>query len=235
MKWSNYQEAIFAELVYGRGNVVVKAVAGSGKTTTIVEGANRVKAHNPHASVLFCAFNVDIVKVLAVKMPGTDCRTMNSLGHGLVLRALNEATRKKVKVNAYKYSDIVKTLLQDGYAGAFTGNGFKETNEALVDLVRFAMAFLSDCSTESLRAICDHYTLTDFGPLTEEEAFNLVKTALLQGEAQAKQGILSFDDQVWLPSKWNLIPQFKYDYVFVDECQDTSPAKLDLISRFVKD
>ena len=41
--WSKYQKAIFSFIEdESAGNAVVEAVAGSGKSTTIVEGMNRI-------------------------------------------------------------------------------------------------------------------------------------------------------------------------------------------------
>lgn len=39
--WSKYQNAIFDFAQFGQGNAIVEAVAGSGKSTTIVEALNR--------------------------------------------------------------------------------------------------------------------------------------------------------------------------------------------------
>ena len=36
MEYSDYQKAIFKEVEFGSSNLVINAVAGSGKTTTIV-------------------------------------------------------------------------------------------------------------------------------------------------------------------------------------------------------
>ena len=43
MNWSTYQTAIFNQIQNGTDNLVINAVAGSGKTTTIVHGASLLR------------------------------------------------------------------------------------------------------------------------------------------------------------------------------------------------
>ena len=64
-KASAYQQAIFQFITYGNGNAVIDAVAGSGKSTTIV---NALKLIPQNKSVLFLAFNKAIVEELKLKV-----------------------------------------------------------------------------------------------------------------------------------------------------------------------
>ena len=57
-KWSNYQIDIFNAIKNSNKNIIVNAVAGSGKTTTIVEACKRLKLF-PN-KVQFLAFNKSI-------------------------------------------------------------------------------------------------------------------------------------------------------------------------------
>ena len=61
LAWSPYQSAIFDVVKNTRDSLVVNAVAGSGKTTTIVEAAKRLP---PDQRVLLVAFNKSIVTEL---------------------------------------------------------------------------------------------------------------------------------------------------------------------------
>jgi hypothetical protein len=63
--WSKYQTAIFSFIEnLSAGNAVVEAVAGSGKSTTIVEGMNRIPKGK---SAIFLAFNKAIAEELDIK------------------------------------------------------------------------------------------------------------------------------------------------------------------------
>jgi len=62
--WSAQQEAIFGWFGSAGGNLVVRARAGTGKTTTILEGIGRA----PEGKILLCAFNKRIAEELQTKV-----------------------------------------------------------------------------------------------------------------------------------------------------------------------
>jgi len=62
------QMAIFEWGASGQGCCVIIAVAGSGKTTTIVELAHRIRAYE---QVAFVAFNKAIADELKERLPDT--------------------------------------------------------------------------------------------------------------------------------------------------------------------
>jgi DNA helicase II / ATP-dependent DNA helicase PcrA len=64
-KPSKYQKAIYSFIENGKGNAVVEAVAGSGKTTTIVEATSRIP---PKDRAIFVAFNKSIATELSKKL-----------------------------------------------------------------------------------------------------------------------------------------------------------------------
>ena len=104
--WSTYQQGIFEPSAGQPRNLAVSAVAGSGKTTTLVEVSNRLPKH---LKAVFVAFNKHIVGELSARMKGVDCMTIHSLG----MKSLHSGTSKKVVVKQYKYSDLVKDQLDD--------------------------------------------------------------------------------------------------------------------------
>jgi orotate phosphoribosyltransferase-like protein len=67
VNFSRYQGVIFDHIERGRRNAVVDAVAGSGKTMTIIEGLRRL---DPDASACVLALNQSIVQELGIE--GTD-------------------------------------------------------------------------------------------------------------------------------------------------------------------
>ena len=84
-KWSEKQEAVFEFVANGTGSAIVEAVAGAGKTTTIVEACNRIPSNQ---SVLFTAYNKAIADELKTRVPAhVEARTFHSLGNGAVFVA----------------------------------------------------------------------------------------------------------------------------------------------------
>src|SRR5512137_30735 len=83
-KWSDQQENIFGWAKEGEGNLVVRARAGTGKTTTIIEAIN----YAPEQSILLAAFNKKIAEELKTKLknPKAEAKTLHSVGCGFVYR-----------------------------------------------------------------------------------------------------------------------------------------------------
>ena len=77
---TNEQEEIWKEMTYGDSHMMVYAGAGTGKTFTIVNGAEHVVGRK-----CFLAFNKAIATELANQLPD-DCeaKTFHSLGLGAI-------------------------------------------------------------------------------------------------------------------------------------------------------
>jgi superfamily I DNA/RNA helicase len=87
---SPYQQAVFDFIQQARGSAVVIAVAGSGKTTTIMQALPLIPSSE---SVQLFAFNKAIADELKARIPA-HCRniraaTFHSVGYGALCRALN--------------------------------------------------------------------------------------------------------------------------------------------------
>ncbi|MEP6736931.1 MAG: UvrD-helicase domain-containing protein, partial [Chryseolinea sp.] len=47
--------------------------------------------------------------------------------------------------------------------------------------------------------------------------------------------IMDFTDMIYLPYQWNIQSTVKYDFIFIDECQDLSPAQIAVVLKFGKE
>lgn len=82
--WSQQQRDIFAEVEHGTGHLVVQALAGTGKTTTVIEALKRLRSGT---RALLCAFNKSIAEELAQRAPrGVKVSTLHGLGAGALYR-----------------------------------------------------------------------------------------------------------------------------------------------------
>jgi len=129
--WSPFQEAIFSAIREADDNILIQAVAGSGKTTTILEGAGL--AQGP---VLFLAFNKSIAQDIQGKLLSGEAKTLNALGHRLWMRNCPSA-----RLDADKLEKLVDSQLppqakrEFGYIikriiGMLKNNGFALESEA---------------------------------------------------------------------------------------------------------
>lgn len=226
---NKYAQAIFDFVENGSGDGAVNAVAGSGKTTTIIECANRLKTTN----ALFLAFNVEIVKTLQTRLgKNVQAMTLNSLGHRALLKHLGPSGRgvgTRIKLEAHKYADLVDAALAEfNEYDILSNEQFADALKAIKSLVSFSMSTLCGMGDEELVELAAHYGIDlPVAGLTDATVFNIVRDVLSQGIELGKAGIISFDDQIFLPVLWGLKPQ-QVDFTFVDECQDLSAAKLAL-------
>lgn len=216
--WSKYQSKIFAFVEdASAGNAVVEAVAGSGKSTTIVECMNRIPAGK---TAIFLAFNKAIAEEL--KACGVNARTFHSLTYSPVTRARNARNIETAKLQL-----IIKEKLSGN--DAFLYGGFISR---MVGLGRQAgIGCLVADTTQTWLEICNHHDLELENENAElGRALELCGQLLRWSNADSR---LDFDDLLYLAVKDGLsLP--KFDYVFVDEAQDTNAIQRALLRKILK-
>lgn len=106
---SNYQLAIIDFIKNGQGNLVVEAVAGAGKTYTLIECVKEIPEDK---TVLLTAFNRDIANVL--KKKAKDFFNVNvSTLHGLGLQMLQRNfPEKPLALDEFKYKSYLNTNIK---------------------------------------------------------------------------------------------------------------------------
>jgi DNA helicase-2/ATP-dependent DNA helicase PcrA len=211
-KPSFYQQAIFQNLGQGQGHTVVVARAGSGKTTTLVEGLNYL----PPGRTLLVAFNRDIKEELRKRAPSrVKVQTLHGLGLATLKRhpAFEDAEPDEKKGHRLAREALNRT----NWAGS------KDAISVVQKAAKLAKATLTQ-TREALQDLIEHHGLDDAGFPTEDIAEAAAKAVRA---AVDDRNTIDFDDMVWLPIIHKMRP-FQNDYVFVDEAQDLSPAQLAL-------
>ncbi len=203
------------------GNLVVRARAGTGKTTVIIAGVKRA----PEKKVLVCAFSkiiqVELEKRLG-KNPDKVAKTFHSIGLACVLKF-----RPGIK---WEFSSTRADKLTESVCG----RGVPDTIKKLVtilhtkgreitpyakhpgDLIELAIKF--DCEPD------EQWENSGF-PLERIEEYAL---AAMELAADVKSGdTIDGSDMIFLPVRngW-LYPM--YDLVVVDETQDMNTAQLEI-------
>jgi superfamily I DNA/RNA helicase len=211
--WSIYQQAIFSDVAGGKGHVLVRARAGTGKTTTIVEALNHVPAG---ASALLVAFNKSIAKELEGRAPqGVSVKTLHAFGFA-ALRSAFRTTMDQSKVER-----IARGLFGPQLPGSVLGN--------LSKLVARAKATLAD-DEDDLDMLIDDLGLD----VPEDERADFIDHAAeILGACYRDTRTCDFDDMIWLAVRHGVrVPRF--DLVFVDETQDLNAAQIELALMAVK-
>lgn len=212
--WSKHQNAIFDFVENGAGNAIVEAVAGSGKTTTIVEAIKHVVG-----TTLFLAFNKSIAEEL--KARGVNARTFHSLTFGIVKEKLGgqmDADKVRKLVDTYFTTD--EKSMYGSYCSKLLGLGKQS-----------GVACLVPDAKEIWQSIADHHDLElEAEAATEDRAFELV-SELLQWNNKSPN--FDFDDMLYMPVLLGLsLP--KWDFIFVDEAQDTNAIQRALLKKLFK-
>jgi superfamily I DNA/RNA helicase len=213
--WSDKQQAVFDFVENGEGNAVIKAVAGSGKTTTIVEAISRIPAGK---SSIFLAFNKSIAEEL--KKRGVNSRTFHSLTYGPVTKMKNVRA-----VNTDKTRNIIDQMLGgDAWKyGAFLNK--------IVGLAKNAgVGALVPETDDVWHAIVEHHNLdVDHEDVTLQDAIGYASKVLAMSNMVRD---VDFDDLLYLAVKDGVVLE-KYDYVFVDEAQDTNAIQRAVLAKIV--
>ena len=215
---SPQQSTIFSHLRDPHGpNLSVSAVAGSGKTTTIVEGLRTLPILDSFLppAILFLAFNKSIAETLATRCPrGVNCSTFHSLG----FRALKNSGHVKpnVRVDSRKTMRLIYNAL---------GNENPDVIPVsrLVSLAKTVVPCRQD--TDFWEGLIRQHDLS----FDESNKAILVASRVLH-DSCADLSCIDFDDMLYLPvllsSRFD--PQ---DWVFVDEAQDTNDIQAEILSR----
>ena len=213
--WSPLQTNIFNFVEFGQGNAIIMAVAGSGKTTTIVEAIKKALG-----TAVFLAFN----KVIAdeLKGRGVNACTFHSLCFSAVMRHL-----KANKVESNKLRKLIDTNM--------SGNDAILYGSFITKLVSLAKqsgigCLVNDEEAEWMAIVEHHDMELDAEKATMPEAINFARK-LLQWSNNSP--MIDFDDMLYIAVKDGLtLP--KYDFIFVDEAQDTNAIQRAILRKVMK-
>jgi superfamily I DNA/RNA helicase len=210
--WSTQQEEIFSWFRLGRGNLVIEALAGTGKTTTVVEAIS----HAPENKILMCAFNKKIAMELSsrIRHPGAEAKTLHSLGFKYVMRnwngvKLDDERPWRLAKQADPTAPDPITRLASRLASAGKNCAPFGTVDQLIDL--------------ALERELDP------DPEWEEEGWTVERVASIARRAmdlsKVRDGAIDFDDMIWLPVVMRWVRPW-FDLVVVDEAQDMNICQL---------
>lgn len=220
-KPSEYQQAIFDWIPDNLGtgkHLIVEAVAGSGKTTTGVQMFNLLPSDLESA---FIAFNKHSADTLKERLPeGANAKTYHSLG----LATLNK-TFNRVNVNTDKTESYLKQI-------AYNDKWMFSVVKRLVSLCKGTGDL--NFSPEDLEFIALSHEIDlyeDKGIQIKDRILELVDKAL--GNAYLNPEVVDFDDMIWLPNVLDTVSFYQYDFLFVDEVQDTNMSQMFLASHSI--
>lgn len=214
-EWSSYQKAIFKDIAKGTDHTVVIARAGSGKTSTIVEGFKYIPKGK---KTLMVAFNKSIADELKQRAASyIEVMTLHSLGFRAIKQAFGEVVLENRKCQM-----LVSSLIGED-------KEMWELNQSICKCVSLCKGCLID-TPKNIEDLIDKFGIETFDFTREEFIKYVIKTLSL---CKSQKKVIDFDDMIWFPFVYNL-NLGKFDVVFVDEAQDLNAAQIAMVYSTLK-
>ena len=225
---SPYQEAIFDNIEHGVGDMIIKAAAGSAKTTTLVNCINIIPKNK---RILFLAFNKDIVTTIENKLgptPNAKICTFHSLGRSIFCETNGYIAENQI--NEFKYKNYIEqnieylTNPQQLHAMGKARKIYLNNIISLIDFSRHALAF----KEKEILKVAEKY---GYGLVFDEPS--VVRKALKWGKENLST--IDFTDMIWLPNALNMLTKKDlFDWILIDEAQDITIAQQQLVTKCYK-
>ena len=202
------QDRIFLFIKKRPENVLIKAYAGTGKTTTIVEAAKLLPSNK---SITYLAFNKHIQEELKTKLPEyVRCYTTYGLGTAAIKRKYGD----KIQFDEFKADKIILKKskswdLHDEFKSQEKIDSYLNSIKKLTNLCRLTLTLKADY----IPYIADRYEVNNLG-----KPQDIKRVLKVLDEMSSNRETFDFTDMVFLPAIDNSIWMFPQDYVFVDEC-----------------
>jgi len=234
--------------------LIVNATAGSGKTTTIVDGLSycvskrsimsdlRYKPSDEQLAiwewmkeridgskdVVFLAFNKSIAEELSERITHGTASTIHALGFKILRSAGVKCNRPDAwkTANLYlQYTDVknIKELDKEG-------RDILDDVKELVKMCKDQLMVESDITADSLKMMCmtrQYEPSADYTVLAQSVSWIIKEGSKIKTGIMAKPIDIDFDDMIYLPARYGYKTNF--DIMLIDEAQDLSHGKLQLI------
>jgi len=216
------QERIFLFVKKRPENVLIKAYAGAGKTTTIVEA---VKLLPKDKNIMFLAFNKHIQEELKTKLPEhVRCYTTYGLGMSAIKRKYGDS----IQFDEFKIDKLIQKKAKSwGLAEEMDDEGisvYMNNMKKLVNLCRLTLTI----KPEYIPYVANRYDIPLNKPKDIKRALKVLDTCTTDRKT------FDYTDMIYLPAIDNGIWFFPQEYVFVDEVQDLNRCQIKIIEKVLK-
>jgi superfamily I DNA/RNA helicase len=225
VKWTDEQDSIFDWFENGAGNLVVRARAGSGKTTTIIEAISRA----PERKILLAAFGKNIANELKDRTDKAEVKTLHALGNRFIqmnwkgakvegFERAENLTNKALGIDPKKAIDLPDHIIS-----------------AVTNIHRKVRELSPYADTEDeVAEIAERF---DLFPNEDLHRISLITRAALIAIKDARKEIRSnvydYADMIFLPLTRGWVQRW-FDLVVVDEAQDMSAPQLEIAMKACK-
>jgi len=235
MEWSQQQKVIYSWFKYGRGNAVIRARAGTGKSTTIREAV----LHAQEESILICAFNTRIAEEMREKLP-EESRAESRTTHSVGFSCCRDQMRQVQLDKAGKRADRLALQALEPFRQMDRKHNYTPSIPWSIVNITTRLAGLGknihplDATLDQLRSLAFRFDcMPDAEWQREGWTVDVIAKAALrvmEKTAKLRDGWMDYDDMLYLPLINNWVGTV-YDLVVVDEAQDFNMAQLLMAQR----
>lgn len=214
----------------GEGSALVIAVAGAGKTTSIVKALDLMSGY-----VFLGAYNSKMAKELKERVSGRKnvfASTFHSAGYKQL--RFTYGARHALRVEPLKVSEIANDI-------ANVREDLKELVGAVCNIVSMAKQRGFGALGTPLALIPDsawldmimHFGLEDALPEDARMDQVVAFAKVVLNKSNLNLELIDYDDMVYLPLQRNL-RMLQNDWVLIDEAQDTNPTRRALAAKMLR-
>lgn len=223
------EQAIIGDFVENdTANLCINAAAGTGKTTTECWLVREKIPARTQKSVLMLSFSKAIVETLVDRLPAdVQAKTFNALGHGVLQARLG----KRLNVKVDKSRTLLKEMLPWSDMELYAN--FVTKLVGLAKNVGLGTELVVDSPAEWFGLMTKFGLALDSVDADETRAVELAQRLLAESvRACRDSAFCDFDDQLYMPILWGLNFQ-KFNYILVDEAQDTNNIQREMVKRLL--
>ena len=226
---SNRQAAIYEEWRTTDNNILVSAVAGAGKTSTLMQLLEFCEYRT-----LFLAFNTSIKDEIQHKIEEKGFKHAKAMTmHSMGLSAIRNRY-KRVNIDGNKGWKIIKKFEEGEYKNILRKIKWDDRLKlfySLIDVLDGSRMFLTD-DIDTLET----YLLSMDKVLYKHKRFKDFVTEIFRLRDESYEGLnidIDFIDMIYLPVIKDLEIPIKPYYLFIDEAQDLSLYQHKLIDKLI--
>ena len=235
---SDDQLRFFDWIQDGQGSAVLEAVAGSGKTTSLLQGLCRMQGRvwiGVYNKAMGDELKSKIARsIVLARRRDVFTSTFHSAGFGAIRRAY-----PKARVNENKCRDIARRIIDEREGvDQMQNSRLREATFTALRLVSLAKNHLFEAaddmddgdeqredapvSEDAWFDLIDHHNIELPRGVTDVMLVDFARHILARSVEDMRT--VDFDDMIYLPVMQRLT-LYMHDWVLIDEAQDTNPAR----------
>ncbi len=211
------------DIINSQGNIKINAVAGSGKTTTVIEYA---RTRPSTSKILYLAFNKSVKQEAKKKFTAQGIYNITvETAHSLAYKHIVFQSKYSVKPQSYKSSEIADIL-------KLQANGEKHDEFIIANHVNKFLAYFCNSNKDKVQKINYLDTITDTtAQVFVRKYYDYILQATRVLLSKMNSGEIEIIHDFYLKKFQLSTPQLPYDYILFDEGQDASEAMLDVFLK----